>query len=137
MSRAYDAGMNDDEVYHAATGQDPVTALLAESGLDEFGLPVISAAQVSEFLLKHLDAEQAARYPVRAEPADGKHPGPDWVTVDAFPLPDGTGICVAYSLGQPDEDEMLSWAKVFREVAGPMTVSEVMAYARDWAERTH
>jgi hypothetical protein len=131
--------MNGEEVYRAATGtgQDPVTALLARAGLDEAGLPVISAGQVSDFLLLHLDAVQAARYPLRAEPLDGNHPGPSWVTVDAFPLTDGTGICVAYSFGQPDEDEMLTWAKVFREVAGPMPVSEVMAYARDWAERTH
>lgn len=128
-----------DDPYYLATGQhpDPVTDLLAKAGLDEYGLPTLTDDEVLHFLALHLSPAQVAGWSMRAEPADGVHPGPDWVSVEAAPLADGTGIAVAWSFGQPDEDEMLSWKKVWREVAGPMSVPEVVAYARDWADRTH
>lgn len=117
---------------------DPVTDMLAAEGLDEYGLPVLSDDEVLFFLAQHLPPAKVAAWEMRAEPADGQeHPGPDWVTVMADQLPDGTAIAVAWSFGEPDEDEMLSWKKVWREVAGPMTVPEVIRYASDWAERTH
>lgn len=131
--------MTDDDAYRIATGTDPVTDLLAAQGLDEYGLPVLSDDEVLAFLAQHLSPAKVAAWVMRAEPADGQqHPGLDWVTVDAAQLDDGTAIAVAWSFGQLDEeDEMLSWKKTWREVAGPMTVAEVIRYASDWAERTH
>jgi len=67
-------------------------------------------------------------FELRAEPVNGAAPR-DYVGWLGIPLSGDQCLGVSWSFGEPSEDEMLSWMRVWHQVVGPMTRSELKELA--------
>jgi hypothetical protein len=92
-------------------------------------VPVMTEDEVFAALREH-DLPPSALPYTRAEPVAGQpHPG-DRVFRFPVELPDGRYLAVAWSFGQPSDDEVENWKIRWHAVEGPMDRAQLEAVAR-------
>jgi hypothetical protein len=118
--------MDLDDLYRQATGQAPPQA----PPQAQAGPPGVMTddEMLGELASRGARPEHIDVFPMRLEP-NGEHPG-DKVFRIPVPLQDGSFLAVAFSFGQPSDDEMENWKPRWRAVDGPMNREELEELGR-------